>query len=370
MFNWAGNETLRVTLDTYLDQVTERDWQSTGEGTIAFALVGLGWWVRERVVPALENADRCEATVLVSSSAEKAESVADEAGAAAGIDYDSFHDGAASDAYDAVYVCTPNAVHLPYVRTAAELDKAVLCEKPMEASVERAEEMTAVCADHDVPLMVAYRMQTAPAARRARELVADGAIGEPVHVLSENAQTLLSLIPDPDQWRLDPEMTGYGTSVMDIGLYSINTARYLLDSDPVAVQATMASRHAAFDDVPDERAAFAITFDDGTLASCATSQNAQSSSSLRVTGTEGRIDIDPAFHMETDLRVRRGEAEATLDTPGTDQMTEVFDYFADRILTGSDDYPDGEHGLVDMRTMAAIYEAAETGRRTPVGGDG
>ena len=356
-----------MTLEQYLDRFAERDWQSTEDGTVRFALVGLGWWVREEVLPALEDADLCTATVLVSGSAEKAESVADGADVAAGVDYEAFHDGAAADRYDAVYVCTPNAVHLPYVRTAAELDRAVLCEKPMEATAERAEEMVAVCERNDVPLMVAYRMQTAPAVRRARELIADGFVGDPVHVLSDNSQRLLSLISDPDQWRLDPELTGYGTSVMDIGLYSVNTARYLLDSDPVAVQATMNSHDPAFEDVPDERASFSVTFADGTLAACTTSQNAQTSTSLRVTGTEGRIHLEPAFHMETELRVRRGETATTLDTPETNQMTEVFDYFADRLLAGSDDYPDGEHGLHDMRTLAAIYDAAETGERTRVG---
>lgn len=39
----------------------------------------------------------------------------------------------AADAYDAVYVVTPNALHLPHVEAAASLGKAVLCEKPMEA---------------------------------------------------------------------------------------------------------------------------------------------------------------------------------------------------------------------------------------------
>ena len=352
-----------MTLERYLDRFTERDWQSTDDGTVRFALVGLGWWVREEALPALENADLCETTVLVSSSAEKAESVA----AAAGVDYEAFHDGAAADSYDAVYVYTPNAVHLPYARTAADLGKAVLCEKPMEATVERAEEMVAVCERSDGPLMVAYRMQTAPAVRRARELVADGFVGDSVHVLSDNSQRLLSLVPDPDQWRLDPEMAGYGASVMDIGLYSVDTARYLLDSDPVAVQATMDSGDPAFEDVPDERASFSMTFDDGTLAACTTSQNAQTSTSLRVTGTEGHIHLGPAFHMETELRVRRGETETALDTPETSQMTEVFDYFADRLPAGSDDYPDDEHGLHDMRTLAAIYDAAETGERTRVG---
>ena len=45
------------------------------------------------------------------------------------------------------------------------------------------------------------------------------------------------------------------------------------------------------------------------------------------------------------------------------QMTEEFDYCADRVLTGIDPYPDGEHGLADIRIMEAIYRAAheETG---------
>ena len=83
-FTVVAHEPPGVTLERYLDRFAERDWQSTEDGTVRFALVGLGWWVREEVLPALEDADLCEATVLVSSSAEKAESVADRADVAAG----------------------------------------------------------------------------------------------------------------------------------------------------------------------------------------------------------------------------------------------------------------------------------------------
>jgi predicted dehydrogenase len=113
----------------------ERDWQTRSEGSVRFAMVGLGWWVLDNAMPAVEESDLCETTVAVSSSKEKAGRVADEHGLEAGVTYEEFHDGAAAEAYDVVYVCTPNALHLPYVETAADLDKAVLCEKPMEASV-------------------------------------------------------------------------------------------------------------------------------------------------------------------------------------------------------------------------------------------
>jgi xylose dehydrogenase (NAD/NADP) len=343
------------------DEFTRRDWQTTEEGTVRYALVGLGWWTTDEAIPAIREADLCETTVLVSSSTEKAREVADEKGVPRAISYDEFHDGEAADAYDVAYVATPNATHLEFVETAADLGKAVLCEKPMEATIERAERLVDVCNDADVPLMVGYRMQTEPAIRRARELVREGFVGDPRLVHGNNSQRLLDMIDDPDQWRLDPDLSGYGTSVMDIGIYPINTARFLLDSDPVAVQARMDSRHEAFEDVPDEMSAFTLEFEDGVYATCTASQNAYSDTNLRIVGAEGKVSFQPAFNTETDLAIAREETRADFSTPGVNQMTELFDYFADRVLTDADVHPDGEHGVVDMRTIRAIHEAADTG---------
>lgn len=353
-------------LADYLDDFTHRDWQTTDDGTVHYALVGLGWWTVEEAIPAIREADLSETTVLVSSSTEKAQRVADEQGVPRGISYEEFHDGVASDAYDAIYVATPNATHLEFAETAADLGKAVCCEKPMEATVERAERMVEACRSADVPLLVGYRMLTEPAVRRARELIREGFVGEPRLVHGNNSQRLLSMIPDPDQWRLDPALTGYGTSVMDLGIYPLHTARFLLDSDPVEVQARMDSRDEAFEEVPDEWAAFTLVFEDGTYATCTTSQNAHSDTELRVLGTDGKLALRPAFHLETDLTVARAGTTVEVDAPGSNQMTELFDYFANRVLTGGEITPDGEFGLADLRTIRAIHEAAESGETVPV----
>lgn len=353
-------------IQDYLDDAGRRDWETGAEGTVRFAVVGLGWWTVDMAIPALAAAEHCETTVAVSGSKSKAERVATDHGVEFGITYDEFHDGAAADAYDAVYVCSPNALHLPYAETAARLGKGVLCEKPMEASVERAERMVEACADADVPLMVGYRMQTTPEVRRARELIRAGAIGRPVYASGNNSQHILDINDDHDQWRLNPDLAGRGTSVTDIGIYPLNTARFLLDADPVSAQASMDSRHEAFDDVPDEYAAFTLTFDDGTLVTCTASQNAQSSTNLRVVGTEGELVLEPAFHGACELRLTRGENAAEFSTSGVDQMTEEFAYFADRFLSGEPMGPDGEHGVVDVRAIEAVYDAAERGETTDV----
>ncbi|ELZ77508.1 D-xylose 1-dehydrogenase [Haloferax volcanii] len=348
-----------------VEEFTRRDWQGDDvTGTVRVAMIGLGWWTRDEAIPAVEASEFCETTVVVSSSKEKAEGARELAESIThGLTYDEFHEGVAADAYDAVYVVTPNGLHLPYVETAAELGKAVLCEKPLEASVERAEKLVAACDRADVPLMVAYRMQTEPAVRRARELVDAGVIGDPVFVHGHMSQRLLDeVVPDPDQWRLDPELSG-GATVMDIGLYPLNTARFVLDADPVRVRATARVDDEAFEAVGDEHVSFGVDFDDGTLAVCTASQSAYQSSHLRVTGTEGELEIEPAFYnrQKRGFRLSWGDQSADYDFEQVNQMTEEFDYFASRLLSGSDPAPDGDHALVDMRAMDAIYAAAERG---------
>ncbi|WP_435125547.1 D-xylose 1-dehydrogenase Gfo6 [Halobaculum sp. D14] len=356
-----------MSLSEYVDEFERRDWQTTTDGTVRFALIGLGWWTVEEAIPAIAESDHCETTTLVTSSTAKGEEVAADVDTVTDVvTYDEFHDGAAADAYDAVYICTPNAYHLDFARTAAELGKDVLTEKPMEATVERAAEMVAVCDANDVTLAVGYRMQTEPIVRRVRELVQSGAIGEPCHVHGANTQRLLDIFDDPDQWRLDRDRSGYGTSVMDLGIYPINTARFILDADPVAAQATMRSEHEAFSDVPDEHAAFTLEFDDGVLAACTASQNAHTTTHLEITGTEGRVRIEPAFHLDTELTVTLGDTTLDFDTPKVNQMTEVFDYFGHAVVTDADVGLDGEHGLVDMETIAAIHRSADTGGRVTI----
>lgn len=350
-----------------LDVYEDRDWQQAdaNAGPVRFALIGLGWWTMDVALPAIENSTFGETTVLVSSSASKAERLADDHGVPQGISYDAFHEGAAAEAYDAVYVGTPNAYHLDYVETAATLDKAVLCEKPMEATVERAERLVTACRDADVPLMIAYRMHTDPAVRLARDLVREGVLGDPVSVHGEHSQPLLEMNPDPDQWRLDPDVTGYGTSVMDLGIYSLNTTRFLLERDPVTVQSRMDTSHEAFATLPDERAASIIAFEDEIPLVSTSSQRANTTSVLRVTGTDGTIELKPAFQGECHLHLSRGDLSIDVRHASFDaqrEMREEFDYFADHVLTDTPITPDGEHGLVDMQTIAALHEAAETGR--------
>ena len=350
-------------IETLTEEFDRRDWQELEEtdDPVRLAMIGVGWWTREQAMPAVESAELCETTVLVSSDPEKASEVAeDSATVEHAITYDDFHDGVASDAYDAVYVVTPNALHLPFVESAAEMGKAILCEKPMEATIERAEAMVDAVDEHDATLMVAYRMQTEPAVRRAKQFVDEGLIGKPVFVNGNMTEPILDLVPDPDQWRLDGDLSG-GCATMDIGIYPLNTARFLLGADPERVRGKVASVEPEFDDVPDEHAAFQLDFPEHVFAVCTASQNAAMASHIEVVGSEGRVRVEPAFYPWDDraLTLQRGETTIDVEFEQIDQMEEEFEYFAHCLLTDTDPHPDGEHALRDIEAIKAVYEASE-----------
>jgi xylose dehydrogenase (NAD/NADP) len=180
-------------------------------------------------------------------------------------------------------------------------------------------------------------------------------------VYGNNSQPLLSIIEDSDQWRLDPDASGYGTSMMDLGIYPINTTRFILGSDPISVNAQMTSIHDAFGDVPDERSTATAVYKNGVHGAFTATQNAYDDTELTITGTDGQLTLSPAFHMECRLAVETDDRSFTASADEVNEMTEEFDYFADRLLSGRAVYADGEHGLHDMRVLEAIHESEETG---------
>jgi xylose dehydrogenase (NAD/NADP) len=349
-------------LDAYFDDPTRRDWQTSEPDPVRLALVGLGNFARNEVLPAMAGTDFCTVTALVSGSPEKAAATADEYGVDVTMDYGAFADGEAADAYDAVYVAGPNAHHLDHVRAAAENGKGVLCEKPLESTADRAREAVRVCEEAGVTLMVAYRPQLDPVLRRLRELVRDGGLGDPVqfhgwftgHILAGG---------DEDQWRLDPEVAG-GGALLDVGVYPLNAVRFLLDADPVAVQATTNTTDEAFEGV-DQHVAFQLEFPDAVTASCSASYDAQADDRFHLIGTEGRVEMCPAFDSTVDptLSFEFGDERVEYTAPYVDEIAEEFDYFAHCVRTGERPEPDGRDGAVDLDVAAAVYESADTGRR-------
>lgn len=347
-------------LDSYFEEFTRRDWQVLEEGTVRIAVVGLGEFAQERALPAIEDTQFCEVTVLVSGSPTKAARLASTIDVDCVIDYESFHAGEATEEYDAVYIATPPEFHREYAETAAGLGKHVLCEKPLAATLDDAERMVDASIETGIVLMTAYRLRTEPAIRRMREAIRDGVIGDPVQIHGGFSTRLLDHV-DSDSWRLDPDVAG-GGALMDLGVYPLNTSRFLLDTDPVAVQAETTSTGPPFDRV-DEHVAVQLTFPGGATASCTASFNAHPDSRLQVLGTDGQLLLQFPFggDVSQDIVIERGEMHTRYTGPPVDEVREEFDYFAHCIRSETDCECDGEEGMADLRIIEAAYAAAETG---------
>jgi xylose dehydrogenase (NAD/NADP) len=348
-------------LDAFED-LTHRDWDTGADDTVRFAVVGLGGFARNAALPAIADADYCEATALVTGSPETGERVAADVGAEAVLSYEAFADGEAADAYDAVYVATPNALHPDHAVTAARLGKHVLCEKPLGATVAGARRIVDACDDAGVRLMTAYRMQAHPAVRRLRAFLDGGGVGDPVQLHGGFVFPVLAGSRGPDHWRLDPDLAG-GGALMDVGVYPLNTARFLLGRDPTEVSA-FATGEGPFAGV-DERVAFDLRFGERTTASFTASFSGHADSRLSVVGESGRVSLSNAFSpgAERRLVVETADARATFDCPVVDEVCEEFDYFAHAVLTDGEMEPDGADGLRDVELMARTYDAAATGER-------
>jgi xylose dehydrogenase (NAD/NADP) len=352
-----------VTFQQYLDDFERREWETeTVDGTVRLAVVGLGEFARTQALPGIADADYCETTTLVTGSPETGAETAERFDADHVLSYEEYADGESSDAYDAVYVATPTGRHLGHAETAADLGKAVITEKPMETSVERAERLRDACEEADVTLMVAYRPRTEPALLRARELVREGVLGDVTHVEATFAFRVLG-IGGPDQWRIDPDLAG-GGALMDAGVYTTTASRFFVESDPESVTATTVSEGDAFEGV-DERTTYDVRFADGTTASLTTSFADYYDDRIVVRGTEGTLTIEPAFwfNVAREMTIERDDGEVAVTGPNTDEVREEFDHFGYCVQTGADPLPGAEVGIRDLELTEAVYEAAASDER-------
>jgi xylose dehydrogenase (NAD/NADP) len=336
--------------------VRERDWDTGAEGTVRLAVVGCGGFARGVVLPAVDDCDYLQVTVGVSGSEGNRTAVAERFGLET-TDYDGYAAGDLADAYDAVYVATPNRRHLPHAETAAEQGKAVVCEKPLEATAARAERLVEACAD--VPLMTAYRMQTDPLVRRLREFIRAGGIGSVYKLAGDFSFPVLMGSRGPDQWRLDAELAG-GGALMDVGVYPLNTTRFLLDAEPAWVDGHTRTG-GPYADV-DRDVAFRVGFDEpDAVGSFTASFAGHPNADLTIHGDEGVVRLFDAFQPDRGRRlvVETDDRSYELAGAGGGDVREEFDYFAHAVLAGAEVEPDGADGLADVQLMERVYAATD-----------
>jgi predicted dehydrogenase len=331
---------------------------------LGWAVVGLGKFALNQILPSFGESRSSKLVALVSGNRQKAEQVASRYGVDTRnlYDYGTFDRIADNPEVDVVYIILPNALHAEYTVRAFKAGKHVFCEKPMAVTVDECETMIRAGREAGRKLMVAYRAQFEPHNAEAIRRVREGEIG-PLRLVTSDHGRILDPKDPADQWRMVKSLAG-GGSLYDIGIYSLQAARYLTGEEPVEVFGQIANTKddPRFREVED-RVAFQLRFPSGAVANLSSSYSTASVKRIQAFGEKGSLILDPATEYEGNkltLQTEKGRQEVKVKEAS--QFAAEMDHFSQSVMDNRNPKTPGEEGQRDVRIMQAIYESAREGR--------
>ena len=335
----------------------------TAHKKVGFAVVGLGSIAQSSVLPAFSHCKKARLVALVSRDKKKAARLAHKFKALSFYGYEEYAACLANPEVDAVYVATPQGEHAPLTVQAARTGKHVLCEKPLAATVKQSALMVDACQRHQVLLMTAYRKYFEPSTRFLKQLIQGGALGR-IDVI-HTAFSELHMPGKSLEWLLDSKLAG-GGPLMDLGIYCVNTSRWLVSEDPIEVNAEAWKHDAVRFREVEEGISFRMRFPSGLVVQGSSSYGAAMSSFIYVQGRMGWVLITPAFDFNEDRRLTgkiKGRQIARRFRV-MDEFAPELDALASAIQNNRKIEPDGKQGHRDMIILQSIYESVRN--RKPV----
>jgi len=195
---------------------------------VRYGILGFGLHAVRRLMPGFAQAQRSTVTGLWRRDPQKAREALQQYNQFPLRAYDSPEALCTSGEVDAVFVASPDALHLQHVMMAIEHHKPVLCEKPMGMNSAECERMVEAAERAGVLLGVAQNFRFERSVSRLREIVGSGSVGRPLLARSEfhyfmrhHART----------WLRDPTLA-CGGPVGDVAVHCIDALRYILQDEP------------------------------------------------------------------------------------------------------------------------------------------
>jgi len=328
---------------------------------IRYGLLGFGHHCEKRLVPAFTGARASVLSGLWRRDLHKA--------AANGRDYSIEHvfetteELCASPQIEAVFVTSPDALHLPHVLLALANGKPVLCEKPLGMSAGEVEQMLAAAEAAGQRLGVAQNMRYDKSLDVMRDWIVEGRIGRP---LLAHSQFCYSAEGSPREWIYDPALA-CGGPIGDVGIHCIDALRYVLDSRVAAVNTIARADEKS---APLEAyAAIGLDFTSGAMGSVTVSTRGAYRSLIEVTGETGTISSEYGLTVDTDVDVvlwKAGKAQDRVTVSNAHCYTLMLDSFSDWVQGRGEFRATAADGLHNQRVLDAAYASWRTGSRQAI----
>ncbi|MDE2991674.1 MAG: Gfo/Idh/MocA family oxidoreductase [Chloroflexota bacterium] len=266
--------------------------------TARIGVVGTGWWATEAHIPGLIEHPLAEVPALCDLDAARAARAAEHYGVASV--YDDLDRMLARESLDGVVIASSNATHFELARRAIDAGLHVLIEKPMTETAPEGRVLLEAAERAGTEIVVGHTFHYTRLARRARELITGGAIGEVELVHSLFASSAIQLVRQPDVfegWAFPVHgPTGQNFSAHGQGqnqlTHSAALAAFVIDDGPESVHGYMSNLEVPVDAVD----VLSVRFTRGalgTLASVGTKPNDDTPhNELRIFGSKGWMEID------------------------------------------------------------------------------
>lgn len=303
-----------------------------------------------RTLPAMGEAEGIELRAVASRDPAKAREVARRFGCAASDGYDSLLE---RPDIDAVYVPLPTGLHAEWVSRALAAGRHVLAEKPLTVDVDSARRLVRQADEAGLCLMENFMFLHHSQHETVRRLVADGRIGEP------RVFTARFGIPplDPSNVRYRPDLGG--GALLDVGVYPIRAAQFVLGPELTVVGATLRLDRARNVDVGGHAL---LCTPSGATAELSFGFEHAYRSCYSIWGDRGRLTLDRAFTpaptWQPVLRIDSQDQAVELTLPVDHQFRNVLESFARSILAKEDFGPHGEAILRQARLVEQVRSSA------------
>lgn len=274
--------------------------------------------------------------------------------------FDSPEDLCASPEIDAVFVVSPDALHLPHVLLAAEHGKHVLCEKPLGMNAAEVEKMLFATRAAGVVFGVAQNMRYNASVQLIREWIAEGRIGQP---LLAHSQFCYNAEKSPRAWIYDPTLAT-GGPIGDVAIHCIDGLRYVLATD-VTEASTLAHKDAKSGEV-ESHAVVNLAFGNGVMGAVSVTTRGSYRSLIEITGETGVILCENGLTVDHPVDVvlyRQDKVAAHQRASNADAYTRMIDSFSAAIEGRGTYLATGEDGLHNQRVLDAAYKSWRTGTK-------
>jgi 1,5-anhydro-D-fructose reductase (1,5-anhydro-D-mannitol-forming) len=331
--------------------------------TLNWGLIGASDIAKTRMIPAIRSQADAVVSALLSSSAERAKSYAEENQIPKPYhDLDEFlHD----PEIDVVYISTTNELHASQAIAAAKAGKHVLSDKPLALTLADAQAMVSTANDKGVVFGTNHHLRNAITHRTMRQLIKEGVIGKP---LAARVFHAVYLPPRLQGWRVSRPEAGGGV-ILDITVHDADTLHFLLDDDVQDVIARSAQQGLGQGELEDAVMGV-MYFRNGTLAmfhDAFTIKHAQTG--VEVHGTEGSLIAKNVMTQDPVGEVylsRNGVTSEVSLGQREDLYVHIVRHFNNAVRGQGQPFVSGQDGIRSLAVGLAVLESTKTGQRTPV----